>query len=169
MISNIIASTASITGLNFEQAIITACLTVFGSLFIFIFSEFMNMLFLTPIIKIREQKGLIIDRLIFYSDKILNPIKVQTGSDEYKELIDVKNHIRSGSSQLHAKSEVLPCYSFWSWLGIVPTKSEINTIITNLNGIQNCLIATSDERAHKFADDNLKRYNALNAVIQLIY
>lgn len=153
---------------SLKQAVITAMITLIVGVILFGISEFAKGLFITPIIKLREHNGVIIDRLIYYADKIINPIKVgNVDNKTYQDQYVMKEHLRSAASQLLAKSEAIPLYGFWSFCHLIPPKNKMEKVAENIIGIQNSLMPTDDDAVVRFADRNIKRYNNIKEILNL--
>jgi len=135
-----------------QFAIITAALTVAGGVLVVSITEILKTLYLRPIGKINEHIGTIIDRLIFYSANLTNY------NSDRDEIIAMRSHLRSASSQLRAKKQSLKLYGFWAFLGLVPKSKSIDLVCRELIGLSNGIPV---EGEHRIQDSISNNHDAL--------
>ena len=138
-----------------NQVILTTVLTIIGGVSIFVLGQIFLKAFIEPILKLRAFKGTIMDSLVYYSNVYSNP--GLNKEDDQK----ASNDLRKLASELMAKTTVVPCYRFWSFLGVVPQLSDINIIYRNLIGLSNGVFSSGDP------GDNAKRVEEIKVALHL--
>lgn len=131
-----------------SEVIMTTVLTVMSAVSIFVIGQLIVKIFVEPIHKLRGLKGDIVGFLTYYSDVYLSLPDLNKDEDVRK----VSTEARKLGSDIMAKALTIPCYSFFSRLGLVPKFSDISIAYRELIGLSNTVLAKSDsvpERATK--------------------
>lgn len=113
---------------------LTAALTIIGSVIVFVIGEILSKFFIDPI---KEQKALIgkvEDELTFYANVYCNP-NINRGN----RTVEAEDKIRQLSTLLRSKTQIIPCYSLWGKLRLIPTKKNINLAASELIGLSNSI------------------------------
>lgn len=113
-------------------AILTSVLTIIGGVLIFVTGQILLKFFIEPVHQLRAHIGRITDSLIFYADVYFNP-----GLGSTEEAKKASRDLRKLASELMAKTNVVPCYCFWSLFRVVPRLSDISSTHLNLIGLSN--------------------------------
>ena len=61
--------------------IVTAGLTLSGGVILFMISELMRGFIIKPVIAMREHIGLIVDRIIFWENKLTSGVQIDAGTE----------------------------------------------------------------------------------------
>lgn len=112
--------------------VLTASLTVIGSVIVFVSGEIIKNFFITPIHEQSKLVGEIADSLIFYAPIYSNP-----GMVNPELASEASTVLRRQAAQLKARTGAIPWYSFWQFLRIVRNRSHIRKASENLIGLCN--------------------------------
>lgn len=134
--------------------LLAAAFTFLAGVLLFVITE----LTVRPIIKLREQLGLIHDRLIFYSDILTSAVEIP---NDYR--LQAKDHLRSTASQLRSKSMGIIWRRIWSKIKIIPKNSDIDQASKDLIGLSNSLWSgiQSDSK------NNIKRIKSIEKCLNI--
>lgn len=138
------------------DAILTSTLTIIGGVLIYVIGQILMKFFIDPVHRLTGHIGRITDSLVFYANVYGNP-----GSLRIEETKKASDELRKLASQLMAKTTVVSCYSFWSFLGVVPQLSDISIIHSNLIGLSNGVFRTGDP------GQNTERVEKIKAALRL--
>ncbi len=125
---------------------LTAIATLCGGIVLFVITRIVESLFITPLIKLREQIGVINDRLIYYADRIANPAVIsfsELGSDFAQQLEMIRLDIRSGATQLRSKAHAVPGLKYWHMVRLAPSPAQIKDASKEIIGLSNSLSTSS--------------------------
>lgn len=150
-----------------NQAILTSLLTLIGAILLFTMSELLRGLIIGPVLRIREQVGLIIDAVIYFSNDLTSSYPIE---EEQAKIIQTR--LRSAATQLNAKAEALPFYSLWTLIHLVPDRKHIDLVSKRLLELSSsCRLATPDAlgrpRIYVPRDDNIKCINTIRHILNL--
>jgi hypothetical protein len=88
----------------------TALLTLARAMILFLFSE---------LLQLRGQMGTIVDRVISYATDLTSGTQITR--DREKE---IRQHLRSGATQLSAKAQMIAGYRLWASFHLIPGDSN---------------------------------------------
>jgi len=108
--------------------------TVISGVLIFVLGQLLLKLVIEPIQELKKEIALTLDSLIFHKDKISNP-----NANLKKDILEVSSILRKHSSNLEAKSSIIPLYDCWYKLRILPSKKNIKKATNKLIGLSNSL------------------------------
>jgi hypothetical protein len=131
-----------------SEVMLTTVLTVLSGVSIFVIVQLIVKIFVEPIHKLRGLKGDIVGFLTYYSDVYLSLPDLNKDEDVRK----VSTEARKLGSDIIAKALTIPCYRFFSRLGLVPKFSDISIAHRELIGLSNTVLSKSNsvpERATK--------------------
>jgi hypothetical protein len=115
---------------------VTSCATIVGGVIVFVVGQLLSKFFIEPIHDFRRIIADVGDQLIFHAQVYCNP------SNDKNPLWDEASYkLRQMSSLLRIKQHVVPCYSFWSKIRIVPTIEKINEAARGLMYLSNSVYA----------------------------
>ena len=115
-----------------SNAVETATLTLLGAIVLFIISELVRGLVIGPILALRAHIGEVVDRVIFYAADLTSGTHIDSDRERL-----IREQLRTMSTQLRAKEQMLPLYSFWAFLGFVPGIHAVDTAARDLIGLSN--------------------------------
>jgi hypothetical protein len=139
----------------------TATYTVIGGVILFLLSEAIRGYTIKPTIKMRELRGTIIDRVIFYQAQLFG------GISDMDTQRAISTELRSLATQYRAAMTGIYGYWFVRVLRLVPSKRSVDAISRNLVGLSNNV---PPEPARKvpldpYIDRNTKFIRALGKAI----
>jgi hypothetical protein len=115
--------------LNLSTALITASITLFGGVILFVLQQIIDKFFLRPIQKQKEIIERIAIALIHYANIYTNPINYGAepwDSPHRKRYNEASNYTRELASILKVRSDNIPLYDFWVKIkGVLPRKNLI--------------------------------------------
>ena len=114
------------------QAVETALITLFGAVALFTISELLRGLIIRPILDLRSHTGVIVDKVIYFAGQLTSGVRVPADKEQL-----IREQLRTISTQLRAKEQMLPVYSLWAYLGLVPTAPAIDDAAKDLMGLSN--------------------------------
>lgn len=115
-----------------SKAILTALLTIFGGIIIFVVGQFVEKFFNTPLEGFRRTLGEISFNMIYFANIYTNP-----GTDDRDTRLEVSRKLRSLASQLISDSYAVNGYWLFSLIRFIPPRKRVNEAANNLIGLSN--------------------------------
>jgi hypothetical protein len=144
-----------------EEAIITAALTLFVGILVFLFGQVVVVLFVERIrIQARTIEE-IAETIVLYAREYSSPLKIdQLTTEKLEELRSKADHLRILSARLRATAVTLKYYRLFEKLGLVLPRKHIIEASRNLMGLSNIIPPNSDTlqdgiNFRKEVEDNL--------------
>ena len=109
--------------------------TVISGVLIFVLGQLLLKLVIEPLQEFKKEIALTLNSLFFHKDKISNP----NANLIKKDIWEVSSILRKHSSNLEAKSSIIPLYDCWYKLRILPSKKNIKKATNKLIGLSNSL------------------------------
>ena len=132
--------------------------TVFAGVAVFVVGQIVVKFFLEPIQEWYKLRGEIGHSLIFYANVYSN-----TQACDDSVIREANGTFRRLSCELFAKVSTIPLYSLWSFLHLLPTRSNIEKAGGYLIGLSNgCL-----DKSEYGTDRNDQRRRKLEALLEL--
>ena len=116
------------------RIILTACITIFGGITVYVVGQLLVALFVEPIHRLRSLIGEIADSLSFYAPVYSNPSGVVNYQGKTSEATEVFRH---QACQLNVRACAIPWYSLWAFFRLVRTKGKIGAASKELLGLSN--------------------------------
>ena len=104
--------------------------TVFSGVAIFLAGQRLLKFFLEPMQDFYKLKGEIADSLIYYANVYLQP-----GQRPQQMMQEAHDTLRQNASALLAKTQIIPFYSVWAFMGLLPCRQNVFKAHKNLNGL----------------------------------
>lgn len=144
-------------------AIVSIFLTIFGTVVsgvvVFVFSEIIKEIWLTPLQEYKKIKSKVSFILIMYANKYENPISLKQQHD--KTYDEASSELRKIASELRAFIETL------SWFKpLIPRKANLYKASARIIGLSNSLIGPECSLS-KMCDENLKRESDIYDCLKL--
>ena len=141
-------------------------LDIVSAVSIFVVGQFILKSIIEPIQELKKEIAVILGDMIFYANIYSNP-----GIAE-KEVIDkASNVLRKYSSELIAKSSIIPFYSFWYYLRLLPSYKDIENVSSRLIGLSNSLHSSPSTAICDvdIADNNHKNSGEIKKLLTSYY
>jgi hypothetical protein len=113
--------------------ILTTSLTIFGGVFIFVVGQVVVKFLLEPLHEQRLMIGEVADGIIYYAQYFGNPGSDDFGGNRTKG----SDELRKLSTRLLARSNAVPFYGFFAFIGIAPNPKDVTEAARSLMGISN--------------------------------
>jgi len=122
------------------QAIVTAALTLFVGILVFLFGQVVLVLFIERIrIQARTIEE-IAETIVHYAREYSSPIKVeQLTTEKQEELRSRADHLRILSARLRATALTLRYYRLFEWLRLVLPRDRVINASGSLMGLSNVI------------------------------
>ena len=143
-----------------EKIFLTSALTIFGSITVYVIGQIISKFVIEPIHEQKKLIGEIADSLIFYAYVYANP-----GLAERNLMDEASNKFRQQATLLQSKTHLIPLYSFFSCLGVVVNRSNIEKAASNLIGLSNSVYRVSS--IDDIAGRNLDRADEIKTLLRL--
>ncbi len=130
------------------QILLTSSLTIVGGVVVLVIGQFLTKFVVEPIHRQFALVGEIADALTFYANVYCNP-----GVGEKKLMDEASTTLRKLASQLKAITLSIRLYSLWAKLRIVPMRSDVALVSSNLIGLSNGIYSSESALAN---DDRAK-------------
>lgn len=137
------------------ESVLTAVITVIIGVAVYAFSQIFSKFVIEPIHKQDEIRGEIADSLIFYANIYANP---GGGTPQHAA---AANKFRQLASSLMSRTQLIRNYRFFSWVGLIPEKSNVLKAHSNLIGLSNCINVggyANQNRARAKSADEVKKF-----------
>lgn len=108
--------------------------TVISGVLVFVLSQMAMRFIIDPIFEQRRTMGEVAYSVVFYSNVCSNP-----GLAEFDRMKEVSHALRKASSDLQAKTAIIPLYQLWQTLRWVPDRVKVRRISSNLIGLSNTI------------------------------
>jgi len=108
--------------------------TVISGVLVFVLGQLLLKLVIEPLQELKKEIALTLDSIVFYENISSNP-----GFNSKEEIDKVSSVLRKHASNLKAKLSIIPFYTFWYMLRILPSKENIEIVSSNLIGLSNSL------------------------------
>ena len=141
-------------------------LDIVSAVSIFVVGQFILKSIIEPIQELKKEIAVILGDLIFYANIYSNP-----GTAE-KEVIDkASNVLRKYSSELIAKSSIIPFYNLWYYLRLVPSYKDIENVSSNLIGLSNSLYSSPSKAVSNvdISENNRKNSDEIQKLLTSYY
>ncbi len=142
------------------KIILTAALTLFGGIVVFVAGQVVLKFFIEPI---REQSKVISeinDSLIYFASFYMNPEPVRHMSfSSDRERDEASNTLRRHASQLDSKTKVIIWYRMWERLRVVPKRSGVTEACRGLIGLSNNLFSADRDGARVYKTQIMEGLN----------
>lgn len=145
---------------DLDKALLTSGLTIFGGVFIFCISQFIQKFLLEPVQELNKTIGEISFRLDYYAN-IFPSSNQNLNEDQQKQLLIVFNSLRESSCRLQANAWAIWWYDFFECIRFIPLRSNIVKSKGKLIYISNTTSET--ERAER-----MERRKQIEEVKQLL-
>jgi len=122
-----------------ENIVLTAALTLFGGMILFILSEFVRVLIVVPLQRYKEHVQVVFDRVDFYSNRLTNFFSADPGEEELQLMRQISSELRSAATQLNSKYATISWRSLLIKLHIVPSAEELQKAYGGLVFLSNNL------------------------------
>ena len=109
-------------------------ITIFAGVMVFVLGQFILKLVLEPIQELKKTLALVQEDMVFYANKLTNPKSVNIEQEE-----EIRNRLRRYASSLIGTISIIPYYAWWSKMQLVPEKSIILEVKSNLVGLSNSI------------------------------
>ena len=127
---------------DLERILLTSALTILGGVVVLVIGQLLSKFLIEPIHELRKVVGEVRFSLAFHGPTILTPIsRTPERSDKACDAL------MKCSSELLVRSEVIPSYSFVSWVScrFVPEKRRVADAAKCLRGLTTYLHETEDK------------------------
>jgi len=121
------------------SAILAFIFTVLSGVMIYVMGQIILKLMIEPVHEAKKTIAEISHSLVEYADIIHNP-----GVLAQEKTIEVSQHLRRLSAQLHAHLFLIPCYRKTAWVFGLPSRDKILTAATQLRGLSNVIFSTRE-------------------------
>ena len=141
-------------------------LDIVSAVSIFVVGQFILKSIIEPIQELKKEIAVILGDMIFYANIYSNPGIVE------KEVIDkASNILRKYSSELIAKSSIIPFYNLWYYLRLVPSYKDIENVSSRLIGLSNSLHSSPSTAINDvdIADNNHKNSDEIKKLLTSYY
>ena len=141
-------------------------LDIVSAVSIFVVGQFILKSIIEPIQELKKEIAVILGDMIYYANIYSNP-----GTAE-KEVIDKASLVlRKYSSELIAKSSIIPFYSFWYYLRLLPSYKDIESVSSGLIGLSNSLHSSPSTAISDvdIADNNHKNSGEIKKLLTNYY
>lgn len=144
-----------------DSPLTIAGLTLIGGVMLFLFSEAIRGFMIKPTIKMRELRGTIIDRVVFYQNQLFN------GASDNATGLAISTELRSLATQYRAAMTGIYGYGFVRTLRLVPPRESVDAISRNLVGLSNSVPPVSSPKVpiDRYIDRNLKYIESLGKAL----
>ncbi|ETB64125.1 TPA: hypothetical protein DIC38_00595 [Candidatus Nomurabacteria bacterium] len=121
---------------------LTAGLTVFGGVVIYAFGQILLKFFIKPIYEQKKIISEINDTIIFYANRFGIYKEIHSKAEE------VSDKLRSLSTQLRARTKMIPFYNHFQKCGFVVPEKDINDACSALIGLSNSVYHNENNSDH---------------------
>lgn len=144
-----------------DSPLTIAGLTLIGGVILFLFSEAIRGFTVKPTIKMRELRGTIIDRVIFYQGHLFSGVL----DDEIHR--NISTELRSLATQYRAAMTGVYGYELVKRIRLVPSKDSVEVISRSLVGLSNSVppAALRNVSLDSYIDRNTKYMKDLGKAI----
>ncbi|WNR43667.1 hypothetical protein [Paenibacillus roseipurpureus] len=152
-----------------QTAIITSSLTVVSGVIVFFFSQILLKYIIEPISDFRKIRSQISVQLIYYANIYSNLFKYNEENKNNEKLVvrldEVSNTFRKLASELIGISNIIPFYSLFSIMRLIPSRKNIQSASSNLIGLSNSIWTNGINN-----EDNNMKYNRerKNEIVKLL-
>lgn len=148
------------------QALLTAFITLIGAIVLFVISEFIRGIYIKPILNLRSTIGKVIDKVIYDVADLTSGAEIPESREN-----EIRNELRVLSTQLRSAEYMLPGYSLWAKLSLVPSPSDLDISAKCLIGLSNSFKISQEIRPYatyvpKF-ENNMKTIIRLQKALKL--
>ncbi|SFS70204.1 hypothetical protein [Paenibacillus sp. BC26] len=151
-----------------QNALLTSIFTVTGGLIIFFFSQIILKYLIEPISDYRKLRYQISIQLVFYANRISNPVEFNDVNSKNEKLVkdvnEASNAFRKLASELIGVINIIPMYPLFSLIRLVPNTKDIIDASSNLIGLSNSIWKYGDdneEPQRKYNEENRKEIKRL--------
>lgn len=123
-----------------EKIIWTSVLTLAGGVVLFVLSELLKILVITPIHKLREQIQEALAKLDFHCNMLTNYFSSEPSETEKLTIRKIKKDLRFSATQLKSKYSVIPCKKLFARIGLIPSAENINIAYHGLIYLHNSIL-----------------------------
>jgi len=112
-------------------------LDIVSAVSIFVVGQFILKSIIEPIQELKKEIAVILGDMIYYANIYSNP-----GTAEKEVIQQASLILRKYSSELIAKSSIIPFYGFWYYLRLLPSYKDIESVSNKLIGLSNSLYSS---------------------------
>lgn len=135
-----------------QLAVLSACLTLLGGIFVFIATQIILKIVIEPLADFRKVKGRINALLIFHANVYMNPIHLSEDTSHKSRANLVSNELRTLASELMACYQLLSCKRLLVWLHLIPKREDIHDASRHLIRLSNGIYTNSTYSEYKHDD-----------------
>ena len=117
---------------DLDKILLTSSLTICGGVLILVIGQVLMKLFIEPLFAVRSLISDIADNLVFYAHLYANP-----GTDSPELRQEAKNVLRQKASHLRARAHVLPLYTLFALIRLIPPRKSVTQASGDLIGLSN--------------------------------
>jgi len=143
-----------------QLAVLSACLTLLGGLFVFISTQIILKIVIEPLAEFRKVKGRINTSLIFHANIYMNPIHLSEDTNHKNRADSVSHELRTLASELMACYQMLSCKRPLEWLYVIPKRDDIHDASRHLIGLSNGIYTNSTYSDYKHDERKTNDHSA---------
>jgi len=130
-------------------------ITIMSGVFVFVVGQIMLKIFIEPIQELKKVQRQLIEDFTFYANIYYN---AGISTPEFRQKVDeVSDILRKNATKLISIVAIIPFYSFFEFLHLVPETNNISKIKGNLIGISNLIKGNTQEinfqKIHEWATE----------------
>lgn len=144
-----------------ETTILTACITIFGSVFVYIIGQLLSKFLIDPTHELKKVIGEVRLNLAFYAQTVHTPIsRTPEHSDKAHDAF------LKSSCELLAKVNTIPFYWFVARIsfGFLPSKKNIMDAARQLRGLSTYMHETGDKASYHVEEIRIRVTNIENCL-----